>query len=91
MSINSLSLFELLTYLARRSEQLRLRDKAFPSGTNLVHFSAQTLRHVYVATIADYVDVVEILHGVTGSSIRNVCTEFGIYIPQFFVLFSLHN
>ena len=37
MSINSLSIFELLTYLARLSIQLYLRDKAFPI-TYFLHF-----------------------------------------------------
>ena len=110
MSINSLSLFEILTSLTRLSEQLRLRDKAFPityilgsfyksTTTGVVeiemvpiyHTSGQTLRHIYFSIIAYYPKVVNSLHGVNGSLIRNVLTEFGIYISEFFLLFSLYN
>ena len=110
MSIKSLSIFEPLTYIARLSKQLRLRDKAFPithlsdcfrkstitwvvdiEVVPIYHTSMKTLRHVYFAIIANYLDVIESLHGVNGSSIRNICTEFGIYTPQLFLLFSLHN
>ena len=110
MSINSLSLFELLTYLARLSKQIRLCEKAFPithpseffckSTTNWVdeievvpiyHTSSQTLRHVYFAIISDYLDIVKFLHGVTGSSIRNIRTEVIIYVPHFLLLLSLYN
>ena len=45
--------------------------------------------HVYFAIMADYIDIVESLHGVTRSLIQNICTEFGIYIYQFFLLFYL--
>ena len=38
--------------------------------------------------IADYLDIVKSLHGVTVSLIRNVCTDFRINIPQFFFGFS---
>ena len=57
----------------------------------IYHTSAQILRHAYFSIIADYLDVVEILHGVTGSSILNVCTESVIYISQFLLFLSLYN
>ena len=57
----------------------------------IYHTSEQALRHIYFATIEANLNVFKILHGVTGSSIRNACSEFGIYIHQLFLLFSLHN
>ena len=110
MSINSISLFEMLTSLASLIEQLRFSDKAFPitylldgfrrytttwvvyiEVVLIYHTHEHTLRHVYFSTIEDYLNVIKSLYGVTRSSIRNVCSEFGIYIPQLFLLFSLHN
>ena len=46
----------------------------------------ETLRHVYIAIVAYFIKEVKSLHGLTGYLIRNVCTEFGIYIYQFFVV-----
>ena len=99
MSINGLSIFELLKYLARIIKQLRLHDKSFPityllycfhkPNTTWVveieivpiyHTSEHNLRHVYFAIIADYLELVKSLPGVTISSIRNLSTEFKIDI-----------
>ena len=55
------------------------------------HMSEQTLRHVYFAVIEDYINIVKILHGLTGSLIRNIYTDFGIYIYLVYLLFSLYN
>ena len=57
----------------------------------IYHTPAQTLRYVYFAIIAYYFDTVELLHGVTGSLILNVCTQVGIHVPLFFLLFYLCN
>ena len=58
-----------------------------PGGSRL----AKTTREVYFAIIANYFDIVKFLHGVTVSSISNVCTEVGIYVPRLILLFSLYN
>ena len=55
----------------------------------IYHTSVHTLRHVYFYIIADYLSVVNILHGITGSLIQNVCTAFVFYISQLLLLFSL--
>ena len=110
MFIKSLSLFELVTYPACISKQLRLLDKAFKitylldcfcksTTTGVVeieivpikHTSAQTLWHVYFSIIANYFDIVDIVLGVTRSSVQNICTEFVIYISQFLLLFYLYS
>ena len=88
MSINSTSLFELLTCIAHLSENLRFCANAFTithlpeyfsnSTTTwvveidvipILHMSAQNYPYVYFAIIAYYLDIVEFLLGVTGSSI----------------------
>ena len=56
----------------------------------ICHTSAQSLGYIYFSNIVDYFDFAKSLLGVTGSLIRNLCTEFGISIPHFFLLFSLH-
>ena len=53
------------------------------------HMVAQIFCYVYFVIIAEYIDFVKILHGVTGWLTRNACTEFEIYISNFFSLFSL--
>ena len=50
----------------------------------------QTLRHVYFSIIEDYLYAVKIFLGVTGTSILDLCTEFGTYIYHLLLLFSLN-
>ena len=37
--------------------------------------------------VSDYIDVIDSLFGVTGSSIQDLCAEFGISISWVFLLF----
>ena len=103
MSIRSISVFKILTYLAQLSIHLFLCYKDFPityfskhlckSTTAWVvkiemvpiyHNCAHTLWYIYFSILADYINIVKSLHGVTVSPIQNVCTGFLIYISRSF-------
>ena len=97
MSINIISLLQLLTYLARLSIQICFPDNYLQQYISIIVFASllppgwfiqkiyqyiTPLRRVLIricSILSNYLNFVNSLLGVTGSSILNECTEFGIY------------
>ena len=49
----------------------------------------QILCYIYLSIVAGYLNFVKSLLGVTGSPVRNVCAEFGVYFYHILLLFFL--
>ena len=58
---------------------------------SIYHTSAQSFRHVYFSIIADYLDILKSLLGVTRSLNQNVGADFGMNFNHlFFVVIFAH-
>ena len=54
----------------------------------ILHTSVPTFRHVYIASVVDYISVVDSFFELTRSPTCHVCAEFGVSISEiFFILF----